>query len=120
MMGAELEKISSEIIEASAGAGKTYALTNRFIKLMAFGVPAEKIAALTFTHKAAGEFFDTILQKLAKAADDQGEAESLAGEIDRPDFSQAEYLGLLKNLTRSMHLLSLGTLDSFFFSPQSY
>ena len=74
----ELEQIRSEIIEASAGSGKTYALTNRFIRLMAHGVPADTIIALTFTHKAAGEFFDAILQKLAKAAEEDKRAADLA------------------------------------------
>ncbi|MFK5923784.1 MAG: UvrD-helicase domain-containing protein [Verrucomicrobiota bacterium] len=109
-----MTKISSEIIEASAGSGKTYALTNRFIKLMAFGVPADRIVALTFTVKAAGEFFDAILEKLAKAAGDEVAAAQLAKELERVDFSQRDFLCLLKDLTRGLHRLSLGTLDSFF------
>ncbi len=107
-------RIPSEIIEASAGSGKTYALTNRFIKLMAFGVVPERIVALTFTRKAAGEFFDAILQKLADAAGDGGKAKSLGTEIDRPEFTRQDFLRLLKQLVRTMHQLSLGTLDSFF------
>lgn len=107
-------RIPSEIIEASAGSGKTYALTNRFIKLMAFGVEPEKIVALTFTRKAAGEFFDAILQKLADAAEDEGKAKSLGKELDCPEFQREDFLRLLKQLVRTMHQLSLGTLDSFF------
>lgn len=109
-----MEKIPSEIIEASAGSGKTYELTNRFIKLMAFGVEPEKIVALTFTRKAAGEFFDAILQKLADAAEDDRKAKSLGSELDCQDFGREDFLRLLKQLTRTMHRLSLGTLDSFF------
>ena len=41
------------MILASAGSGKTYALTNRFVQLLARGVPPERIIALTFTRKAA-------------------------------------------------------------------
>src|SRR5882672_195575 len=70
-----------EMILASAGAGKTYALTNRYIALLAGGAAPERIVALTFTRKAAGEFFDEILKKLARAAGDAGEAERLAREI---------------------------------------
>ncbi|MCF6313449.1 MAG: UvrD-helicase domain-containing protein [Verrucomicrobiales bacterium] len=113
-MSEEGVRIGSEIIEASAGSGKTYALTNRFIKLMAYGVPAERIVALTFTVKAAGEFFDAILEKLAKAASDAEAAKTLAKEVGREGFSQADFLRLLKELTRGMHRLTLGTLDSFF------
>ena len=48
------------MILASAGSGKTYALTNRYVRLLALGAKPERIAALTFTRKAAGEFFDEI------------------------------------------------------------
>ena len=60
----------NEMIRASAGSGKTFQLTNRYIGLMAHGVEPERIIALTFTRKAAGEFFDAILEKLARASTD--------------------------------------------------
>ncbi len=50
-------KIVNTLIRASAGSGKTFKLTNRFIQLLVNGVPPEKVIALTFTKKAAGEFF---------------------------------------------------------------
>ena len=62
------------MILASAGSGKTWQLTNRFIALMGQQLLAgqeimpERIVAVTFTRKAAGEFFDAILIKLARAA----------------------------------------------------
>ena len=65
--------IPNEMILASAGSGKTWQLTNRFIALMGQqllagqDVTPERIVAVTFTRKAAGEFFDSILVKLAKA-----------------------------------------------------
>ena len=62
--------IPHELIRDSAGAGKTFKLTNRFIRLLYHGQAPERIIALTFTRKAAGEFFSGILQKLAKAAAD--------------------------------------------------
>jgi len=76
--------IGHVMILASAGSGKTYALTNRFIRLLSRGVAPERIVALTFTRKAAGEFFDEILNKLAAAARDPARAASLAREIDGP------------------------------------
>ena len=69
-----------QMILASAGSGKTYALTNRFVWLLARGARPERIAALTFTRKAAGEFFDEILKKLARAADDPAYAREIAGQ----------------------------------------
>ena len=127
--------IPSEMILASAGSGKTWQLTNRFIALMAqqllsgAEVKPEQIVAVTFTRKAAGEFFDSILVKLAKAASDPHYARTLIGDesIDpevakdplRPllkQLTQAHYLQLLRIFISRMPRLFLGTLDSFFSS----
>lgn len=102
------------MILASAGSGKTYALTNRFVALLAAGARPERIVALTFTRKAAGEFFDEILRKLARAAGDEAEARRLAEDIGFSSFRTQEFLGLLRSMIDSMHRLRLGTLDSFF------
>ena len=106
--------IGNVMILASAGSGKTYALTNRFIRLLAHGVPPERIVALTFTRKAAGEFFDEILNKLAWAARDPERAAGLARAIDRTDLGCAGFLEMLRAVTDTMHRLNLGTIDSFF------
>ena len=58
----------NEIIPASAGTGKTFKLTDKFISLMNEGVNPENIVALTFTKKASGEFFEGILEKLARSS----------------------------------------------------
>lgn len=102
------------MILASAGSGKTYALTNRYVRLLALGAKPERIAALTFTRKAAGEFFDEILKKLAGAATDEGGAKKLAAEIGVPALRAADFRQLLRGMTEAMHRLNLGTLDSFF------
>ncbi len=109
-----MSNIGHVMILASAGSGKTYALTNRFVRLLAHGARPERIAALTFTRKAAGEFFDEILKKLARAAASESEARHLAAEIQRPDLRARDFLGLLRSMTAAMHRLNLGTLDSFF------
>lgn len=102
------------MIRASAGSGKTYALTNRFVALLATGAAPERIVALTFTRKAAGEFFDEILRKLAAAARDERRAAKLAQEIERPKLTAADFLRLLRAMTAAMPRLRLGTLDAFF------
>ncbi len=107
-------KIGHEMILASAGSGKTYALTNRFVRLLALGAAPERIVALTFTRKAAGEFFDAILRKLARAAAEPEAARTLAEEIGVPGAGQPEFLALLRMVTESMHRLKLGTFDGFF------
>lgn len=62
------DKIASNLIIASAGTGKTYQLTSRFVALMALGVEPERMIALTFTNKAAGEFRNRIFQAVAEGA----------------------------------------------------
>jgi ATP-dependent helicase/nuclease subunit A len=72
-----LNSLQNIAISASAGSGKTYTLTNRFIYLLhAFEQP-ERIIALTFTRTAAGEFFHKIIEKLCDAAEDPTKAASL-------------------------------------------
>src|SRR5437879_11205470 len=51
-VGADLER--SWVVEASAGTGKTTALVNRIVEVIAAGTPVETIVAVTFTHAAAG------------------------------------------------------------------
>jgi ATP-dependent helicase/nuclease subunit A len=106
--------IGHVMILASAGSGKTYALTNRYVRLLALGAKPERIAALTFTRKAAGEFFDEILKKLAAAAGDEAVAKKLGEQIEVPQMKAADFLKLLRVVTQAMHRLNLGTLDSFF------
>ena len=103
-----------EMILASAGSGKTYALTNRFVRLLAHGAAPERIVALTFTRKAAGEFFDEILKKLARAATDGDAAQRLAAEIAFPALGSADFLRMLRTVVSAMPRLNLGTLDGFF------
>lgn len=102
------------MIMASAGSGKTYALTTRFVELLARGAPPDRIVALTFTRKAAGEFFDEILQKLARAARDPQAARTLARDLALPQLGSRDFLRLLRTMIEAMHRLRLGTLDSFF------
>jgi ATP-dependent exoDNAse (exonuclease V) beta subunit len=102
------------MILASAGAGKTYALTNRFVALLAEGAAPERIVALTFTRKAAGEFFDEILHKLARAATVAESAARLAADIGRPGLGTLDFQRLLRTVVDAMPRLRLGTLDGFF------
>lgn len=121
------------MIRASAGSGKTFQLSNRFLALMALGVQPERIIALTFTRKAAGEFTGRIMTRLADgAASGEGAAE-LAAELEKiirgsdanpalaaggahglPQMDQAFFQGLLQCLVAALDRLALSTLDSYF------
>lgn len=118
--------LHNEMILASAGSGKTWQLTNRYIAIMAQALIAgeevqpERIVAVTFTRKAAGEFFESILEKLAAAALDPEAGHRLASDPDDPlypilsQLEQQDYVQLLSIFLRNMPSLFLGTLDSFF------
>ena len=111
-----MTRIPNTMIRASAGSGKTYQLTNRFIRLLLNGQVPERIIALTFTRKAAGEFFEGILTKLAGAASDPEEAKRLAKDIGQAesDFGPDDFRSALRRLVEEMNRLSLGTIDGFF------
>ena len=80
------------LILASAGSGKTFQLGNRVIGLVAKGVEPEKIVALTFTRKAAGEFADSVLTKLAEVATDPAAAARLRTDLELQGADFAEVL----------------------------
>ena len=102
------------MILASAGSGKTYALTNRFVRLLALGAKPERIVALTFTRKAAGEFFDEILNKLARAARDGEFAEQLARDIEVPALGPADFLKMLRNVVDAYRRIFGRVEDPYF------
>ena len=70
------------VILASAGSGKTYQLGNRIIGLVGLKEQEpERIVALTFTRKAAGEFADAVLTKLAGGVLAEEEAQKLWDDL---------------------------------------
>lgn len=99
------------LILASAGSGKTFQLGNRVIGLVAGGVEPSEIVALTFTRKAAGEFADSVLTKLARAASDETDAARLRKDLDLPE---ADFSSTLERIIRALPRFTLSTMDSFF------
>jgi ATP-dependent exoDNAse (exonuclease V) beta subunit len=101
------------LIHASAGTGKTWQLSGRFLALLAGGVEPRRILATTFTRKAAGEIQDRVLERLARACLEEPARRELEGELARP-FPAAEARALLARLTRRLGELRVLTLDAFF------
>ena len=106
-----LEHVS---ILASAGSGKTFQLTNRYITVLARGAPPASILASTFTRAAAGEIRDRILSRLADAAQHRQRRADLGRHLGEPGLSREVVLDLLAALARDLHRLQIRTLDSFF------
>ncbi|WP_290866789.1 exodeoxyribonuclease V subunit beta [Aquabacterium sp.] len=64
----------SVVVEACAGAGKTWMLVSRILRALLDGVPAHQILAITFTKKAAGEMRERLhgwLREFAHTSDAQ-------------------------------------------------
>lgn len=101
------------LIRASAGTGKTFQLTNRFIALLAAGEKPERILATTFTRKAAGEIHTRVVQRIASAAASQKDAQELGDFIGIPGFSSQDATVVLQQLVDKQHRLRICTLDSF-------
>jgi ATP-dependent exoDNAse (exonuclease V) beta subunit len=103
-----------KLLLASAGTGKTFQLTNHFVRLLLDGVPPERILATTFTRLAAGEILDRVLLNLLKASRDEAEARTLGGHIGLEDLDSATCLDQLRKLVRQLDRLQVRTLDAFF------
>ena len=101
------------LIRASAGTGKTFQLSNRYLNLLASGVDVQEILATTFTKKGAGEILDRIIQRLSRAALSPICASGLADELGIP-LDQGRARSILQKLLRNLHRLEISTLDSFF------
>jgi ATP-dependent helicase/nuclease subunit A len=68
----------SVVVEACAGAGKTWMLVSRILRALLDGVPPNQILAITFTKKAAGEMRERLhdwLREFAQADEARREQE---------------------------------------------
>ncbi|WP_395735870.1 UvrD-helicase domain-containing protein [Prosthecobacter sp.] len=109
-----MNRLRHILVSASAGSGKTYQLVRRHLHLLALGQSPEGIAAMTFTRKAAGEFFQRILQRLS-ALSQESEPPGIYFEGMAPlPADWPEFVVLLRRVTQRLHRLRLGTMDSFF------
>lgn len=103
------------LMRASAGTGKTFQLTNRYLGLLSDGRECSKILASTFTRKAAGEIVDRVVERLADAAVDAEDCSALAKHLEgRATLNVSTAQAMLGELLKQLHRVRISTLDSFF------
>ncbi len=98
--------------KASAGTGKTFALTVRYISLLLAGAKAHEILALTFTNKAAIQ----MNQRIFKTLQTLGEDEAILGAIsEETSLSSSQILEKKQELINSFLAseTSIFTIDKF-------
>ncbi|MBT8348142.1 MAG: UvrD-helicase domain-containing protein, partial [Sulfurovum sp.] len=102
---------------ASAGSGKTFALSVRYISLLIMGESPGSILAATFTNKAAAEMRQRVVDSLRGLADKSNEAftDAICVEtgLTRDALLAKQPEVLVRFLSRSAYIV---TLDSFFSS----
>jgi ATP-dependent helicase/nuclease subunit A len=103
-----------EVIRASAGAGKTFELSSRYLRLLCRGVSPATILAITFTRKAAGEILGRVLRRLAEASPDQAAAGKLAQQLGESKLTHADVCAMLDRLCNALPRVAVSTIDSFF------
>lgn len=99
-------------LKASAGSGKTFALTVRYISLLLLGAKPNEILTLTFTNKAANEMSERIYKTLLTLGDDKAYLDAI---IEESNLTKEEILGKKPFLIKSFSSanLSIFTIDKF-------
>ncbi|MDR1478659.1 MAG: UvrD-helicase domain-containing protein [Planctomycetaceae bacterium] len=116
--------MKNKIISASAGSGKTFQLTNRFLEIVLNKTPVENILASTFTVKASSEILFKILKKAAELAIDDRKFVDIKKykNYDNSPFipsleniqTKEQLQPLVAQLARELYKMRVGTLDSIF------
>lgn len=101
-----------QALKASAGSGKTFALSVRYISLLFLGANASSIVALTFTKKAANEMQQRIFATLANLEEKEelNEICKLTHKTKEQILEQKDFV-LNNFLNSSLHVQ---TIDAFF------
>ena len=105
-------------LEASAGSGKTFALSVRFVALVLMGAKINEILALTFTNKATSEMKERVFKTFLEfdlLENNQNKAE--CNELMKMLGKSKEELVFLRDKYKDEFLrskLNIYTFDSFF------
>lgn len=103
------------LVEAGAGAGKSYTMTQRIANLLLAEKPAckpEQLVAITFTVKATQELQGKLEREFRKRLENAKAAE--AAETDpKKKAAAAEETARLATLTEQVDQIQISTIDSF-------
>jgi len=99
-------------LKASAGSGKTFALTVRYISLLLLDAHPKEILTLTFTNKAAAQMSQRIYDTLLELGDDMAILDAIVIETN---LSQQEVMDKKDEIIRRFisSELSIYTIDKF-------
>jgi len=99
-------------LEASAGSGKTFALSVRYLSLLFLGANPQKIVALTFTNKSAAEMKQRIFETL-KHLESKDELDAICFQIGKSrEAVLAQKSSVMQSLLQAD--IKISTLDAFF------
>ena len=104
---------SNKVVLASAGTGKTYSLTNQYLRLLFLNEDPGKILATTFTRKAAGEIRDRVFERLVESITDSDKRAELSVEIGVP-LNEEQCRGKLAEFVQRLDQIQISTIDGFF------
>ncbi len=106
----------SVALSASAGSGKTHALTTRLITMLLSGIGPSEILVITFTNLAANEIRKKLFDRIqAIVKQDEKEVVFFADILkEKPEIFVEKALNLKTKLIKQFSLIQISTIHSFF------
>ncbi len=106
---------SSIALSASAGSGKTYALTTRLLAMLLDGLRPSEIVAITFTRLAANEIRKKLFERVVSLEKGTSAEVDLFSRVLRKESGEiiAAAKELKQVLVRQFSLLQISTIHSF-------
>jgi len=95
------------VIEASAGTGKTFRITQLVVELVSSGIPIDRIVLSSYTNAAADELAERVRQALAHAADPRAHGDTKAPIPDAVSAAR------LRRAVAEIDGACIGTIHSF-------
>lgn len=103
-------KPSVTLIAASAGSGKTFRLTQKYIELLLKGNDISTLLAITFTENAAKQMKDKIIRSLKELYLGVGDANKML-ELSKVDVKVIDVI--LEKIFKRYNQFNVKTIDSF-------